>query len=400
MTDFLTPGSSAAEVKVLQAGLNFLLNSHLAVDGHYGRRTAEWVRRFQAKEGLSTTGYCDLSTWSALAGRLNPTERHLHVLLHSAQLQVREGERILWTYPLRRPLRVIRPGVWRLEALPRLKKEGGLLRLSNGLAISREENKKRHRLTWHLAAGAPWESLLGLLKPRMPVIVDPFRRLPQQVFFPAGVTPDEIISSLGISRHRLQRTAQVTEQGTVVPVSRPTWPVFWAWPSEGPDCWLPWLPWLNGLILAPALLSAWLPAARKAALHSVLLTAGKGRRLPPNMQGWCYAPADQEELRGLRPYPPSQGRLKGLVQLLVLPAAAAAGLIPSAGLNLDWYVVPMESDLPRELHAVQHHVHPEKVLLLTRSDQVTAARLAKRRGLGGLVLTSPPGDHAWLQVWL
>ncbi|MDK2926473.1 MAG: hypothetical protein PWR31_163 [Bacillota bacterium] len=402
MADFLVPGSSGREVKVLQACLNFLLGARLATDGCYGVRTEKVVRRFQLQHGLAGTGSCDVDTWLALAQELSPNERHLLVLLQWSLLLVKEGDRILWAQPLKRPVAAISPGVCHLESVPRARKGARLLKFSNHTAIRLEsvgrQGRARHL---QLAGQALGEDFLGLLKPRMPVIIHSLRRVPSCAAFPPAVDPAQAASRTGVSLRRFRHTAAAAAGEIVLPLSRPCWPAFWAWPAGQPEEWLKWLPWFQGVVLAPELGPSWVRALRRNRLPALVLTQGQRGGLAARWQGWCYAPADHAALTALNFYNSRRSRIKHLTQILVLPETAAAASIPVLGLNLDYYAVPAAGNDTDGLSDLRFYLSPERLLLVTPGAQaMLAARLARAEELAGLVFTSPPADTEWLQVWV
>jgi peptidoglycan hydrolase-like protein with peptidoglycan-binding domain len=59
-------GSIGDEVKRLQIRLNFLIRTHLEIDGIFGRMTAAAVKQFQARFAPPVDGIVDLRTWDAL----------------------------------------------------------------------------------------------------------------------------------------------------------------------------------------------------------------------------------------------------------------------------------------------------------------------------------------------
>lgn len=402
MPDFLAPGSSGHEVKVLQASLRFLLGARLSVDGYYGPQTANWVRRFQAARGLEASGSCDSATWYTLAKEISPPERHLQILLPWSILQVREGDRVLRAYPLERPLVKFTPGITWLDSLPRNRKGPHLLKLGNGVVIDLDpgDNKRRHLC--RSAVKVESDDFFPLLKRRMPVLINPLRYRPEQLRLPPNLTRTELAEWAGISLKRLEATFERMEEGGFVPASRPFWPAFWAYPLQGPEEWIACVPYLMGVVLAPELIKTWAPYIRKWRL--LALTVSSGQALPrpaAGCHGWCFVPSPPEALIALSPFPSKQNRAKDLVQALILPNAEAVAAIPSAALNLDWYAVPVGFCNSGQLTSVRRHLHPQRLLLTAGGKEVkAAAHLAKEERLGGLLLTSCPPDGTWIRMWL
>ena len=62
----LRKGSKGDAVKLLQTELNKVMNAGLLVDGDFGPKTLEAVKKFQAKYRLSTDGVVGAKTWQAL----------------------------------------------------------------------------------------------------------------------------------------------------------------------------------------------------------------------------------------------------------------------------------------------------------------------------------------------
>lgn len=62
----LRRGDSGADVRTLQTALN-RAGATLTVDGSYGAKTEQAVRKVQADNGLTTDGVCGPKTWGALA---------------------------------------------------------------------------------------------------------------------------------------------------------------------------------------------------------------------------------------------------------------------------------------------------------------------------------------------
>lgn len=62
----LKRGSKGSEVKRLQSALNLAYSYGLAVDGIFGAKTEESVRKFQQSAGLSVDGIAGAKTWSKL----------------------------------------------------------------------------------------------------------------------------------------------------------------------------------------------------------------------------------------------------------------------------------------------------------------------------------------------
>lgn len=59
-------GSLGDEVKRLQIRLNFLISSHLVIDGIFGMKTEAAVKQFQVRYITAMDGVLDLKTWDAL----------------------------------------------------------------------------------------------------------------------------------------------------------------------------------------------------------------------------------------------------------------------------------------------------------------------------------------------
>lgn len=397
MTVFLSRGASGRDVKVLQASLNFLLGSRLAIDGFYGPSTEKWLRRWQGKQGIVPSGKCDAETWMALSDTLIPPERHLQILLPWSLLQVREGKRVLFTAPFERPLLYLTPGVFRLDYFPQRSSKGKhFLRLSNGASIYLEPEKKRTRHSCSLSAGTKPEALLPLLRRGMPVIVNPLEQVPVLARFPQGMSPEEVVERAAVSQQRFRRTAVTSSEGeTWLPLSRPPWPRLWARPAT-PDGWDAWLPWFQGLILAPPEQKPW-TAGIKAGLCALALTSEPTSHLPRGFRGWCYEPTEPAAFRALRARrPPGKGKLH---QAFVL---ADTLTIPVPALSLDWFILEVPTENARlALGHLRSQLSPEKILLATHGPQAEeAARLVKEEGLAGLVFTSPPADYSWLHTWL
>ena len=62
----LKNGSKGNQVKTLQRLLNALGYSCGNVDGSFGPKTLEAVKKFQKAKGLDVDGYCGPKTWAAL----------------------------------------------------------------------------------------------------------------------------------------------------------------------------------------------------------------------------------------------------------------------------------------------------------------------------------------------
>ena len=62
----LEVGSLGDEVKRLQIRLNFLISTHLIIDGLFGMRTQAAVKQFQARYVPTIDGVVNLQTWDAL----------------------------------------------------------------------------------------------------------------------------------------------------------------------------------------------------------------------------------------------------------------------------------------------------------------------------------------------
>lgn len=402
MPGFLAPGSSGHEVKVLQASLRFLLGARLSVDGYYGPKTANWVRRFQAACGLEASGICDLATWYALARKISPPERHLQILLPWSVLQVREGEKVLRVYPLERPLVRLTPGITWLDFLPRSRKGPYVLKLGSGALVALEPGGKKRGCLCCSAVKLEPGDFFPLLERRMPVLINPLRYRPARLRLPQNLAPTELAEWAGISLKRLEETLEDTKEGVFVPVSRPFWPAFWGCPLQGPEEWVSCLPYLEGVVLAPELTKVWAPYVRKWRLLALTVSSEQAPPWPAaGCHGWCFVPLGQEALAILSPVPSKRSRAKGLVQGLFLPNAEAAAAIPSAALSLDWYAVPLGACTSAQLTSLRRHLHPQRLLLAASGDEAKeAARLVKEEMLGGLLLTSCPPDDTWVRMWL
>lgn len=60
------PGSTGGHVRAVQAILNANLNAGLSIDGEYGPKTADAIKKFQSAHHLSPDGIVGKDTWAAL----------------------------------------------------------------------------------------------------------------------------------------------------------------------------------------------------------------------------------------------------------------------------------------------------------------------------------------------
>ena len=77
----LRKGDTGVEVKTLQESLNLFFGSLLKVDGVFGNRTEEFVKKFQSACNITVDGIAGQETWLCLdqiksqIGKSHPTQR-------------------------------------------------------------------------------------------------------------------------------------------------------------------------------------------------------------------------------------------------------------------------------------------------------------------------------------
>lgn len=77
-------GSRGNTVKVLQRALNVRWKEKLVVDGVFGKKTENAVKRMQKKQGLSQTGVMNRDSWRAMSYQVDTSAVTVHVWLDGA----------------------------------------------------------------------------------------------------------------------------------------------------------------------------------------------------------------------------------------------------------------------------------------------------------------------------
>lgn len=85
--------SKGSQVKVLQKDLNQVIDCNLAVDGIYGKKTYQCVKKFQKKYNLSVDGIVGIKTCSKLNSLLQEknVSSETYIIVSAERLNVREN---------------------------------------------------------------------------------------------------------------------------------------------------------------------------------------------------------------------------------------------------------------------------------------------------------------------